>query len=153
DFGAVGRIHAVSREALQGIAFGFAVNDGSIIARAVRHMMGDAEHIDMRQLERDLSVLLGEAQSSGVSAAAMVGVSDVIDRPVLRPARSMMILSRALITVEGTLRGLDSSFELGSEATDLVATDHREELGTPQELLQRELIHALPALRSLPDHA
>jgi ubiquinone biosynthesis protein len=153
DFGAVGRIDAISREALQGIAFGFAVNDGSIIARAVRHMMGDAEHIDMRQLERDMSVLLGEVQSSGFSAAAMVGVIDVIDRHGLRPPRSMMILSRTLITLEGTLRGLDASFELGNEATDLVATDHREELGTPEELLQKELIHALPALRSLPDHA
>src|SRR5262249_42939216 len=56
-------------------------------------------------------------------------------------------------TLEGTLRGLDASFELGNEATELVATDHREELGTPEDLLQRELIHALPALRSLPDHA
>jgi ubiquinone biosynthesis protein len=152
DFGAVGSIDAIAREALQGIAFGFAMNDGSVIARAVRHMVGDAEHIDMRQLERDMSVLLGEVQSAGFSAAAMAGVIDVIERHGLRPPRSMLILSRTLITLEGTLRGLDPSFELGTQATELVASDHREDLGTPEELLQRELIHALPALRSLPDH-
>jgi len=74
DFGAVGRIDAISREALQGIALGFSLGDGSLIARAVRHMVGDDEQIDMRQLERDLSVLLGEVQSAGFGPAAMAGV-------------------------------------------------------------------------------
>jgi ubiquinone biosynthesis protein len=153
DFGAVGQIDAITRESLQGIALGFSMQDGSLIARAVRHMVGDAEHIDMRQLERDASVLLGEVHTAGLSPAAMAGVIDVIERHGLRPPRSMLILSRTLLTLEGTLRGLDPRFELGSEATQLVATHHREELGTPQELLQRELIRALPALRSLPEHA
>jgi ubiquinone biosynthesis protein len=153
DFGAVGQIDPITREALQGIALGFSMQDGSLIARAVRHMVGDAEHIDMRQLERDMSVLLGEVHAAGLSPAAMAGVIDVIERHGLRPPRSMLILSRTLLTLEGTLRGLDSRFELGREATQLVATDHRDELGTPEELLQRELIRALPALRSLPEHA
>ena len=74
DFGAVGQLDAISRESLQGIAIGFALNDASIIARAVRHMVGDAEHIDMRQLERDMSVLLGEVQAAGFGPAAMTGV-------------------------------------------------------------------------------
>jgi ubiquinone biosynthesis protein len=152
DFGAVGRIDAISREALQGIALGFSLQDGSLIARAVRHMVGDDEQIDMRQLERDLSVLLGEVQSAGFGPAAMAGVIDVIERHGLRPPRSMLLLSRTLITLEGTLRTLAPAFELGPEATELVARDHREDLGTPEELLQKELIHALPALRSLPEH-
>ncbi|TMK88450.1 MAG: AarF/ABC1/UbiB kinase family protein [Actinobacteria bacterium] len=152
DFGAVGRIDAISREALQGIALGFTLGDGSVIARAVRHMVGDTEHIDMRQLERDMSVLLGEVQSGGFSPAAMAGVIDVIERHGIRPPRPMLLLSRTLITLEGTLRGLDSGFDLGTEATELVARDHRDDLGTPEDLLQRELIHALPALRSLPDN-
>jgi ubiquinone biosynthesis protein len=153
DFGAVGRIDAISREALQGIALGFTLGDGSLIARAVRHMVGDAEQIDMQQLDRDMSLLLGEVQAGGFSPAAMAGVIDVIERHGLRPPRSMLLLSRTLITLEGTLRGLDPGFELGSEATALVAQDHRADLGTPEEVVQRELIRALPALRTLPEHA
>jgi ubiquinone biosynthesis protein len=153
DFGAVGRLDVISRESLQGIAIGFALEDASIIARAVRHMVGDSDHIDMRQLERDMSVLLGEVQSAGFGPAAMTGVIDVTERHGLRPPRAMMLLSRALITLEGTLRGLDSSFELGVQASAIVASDHREELGTPEDLVQKELIRALPALRSLPEHA
>lgn len=63
DFGAVGRLDEVSLEALQGMAIGFSVSDGSVIARAVRHLVGD-DRSDMRFLERDLSLLLGEAQGA-----------------------------------------------------------------------------------------
>jgi ubiquinone biosynthesis protein len=115
-------------------------------------MVGDAQHIDMRQLERDMAVLLGEVQSAGFGAAAMAGVIDVIERHGLRPPRSMLLLSRSLITLEGTLRGLDAAFELGTEASKLVAEEHREEFGTPEDLLKKEAIHALPALRTLPEH-
>jgi ubiquinone biosynthesis protein len=153
DFGAVGRIDPIAREALQGIALGFALRDASVVARAVRHLVGDTQHIDMRQLERDMAVLLGEVESAGFGAAAMAGVVGVIERHGIRPPRSMMLLSRTLITLEGTLRMLSPGFELGSEAELIVRSDHREDLGTPEELAQRELIHALPALRTLPEHA
>jgi ubiquinone biosynthesis protein len=83
----------------------------------------------------------------------MAGVIDVIERHGLRPPRPMLLLSRTLITLEGTLKVLAPGFDLGSEAHQLVASDHREDLGTPEEVVQRELIRALPALRSLPDHA
>lgn len=153
DFGAVGRIDPISREALQGIAFGFAMRDASLIARAVRHLVGDERQIDMRQLERDMAVLLGEVESKGFGAAAMAGVVKVIERHGLRPPRPMLLLSRTLITLEGTLRTLAPGFELGAEAEVIVTSDHREDLGTREELMQRELLRALPALRTLPEHA
>jgi hypothetical protein len=44
------------------MAIGFSASDGSVIARAVRHLVGD-DRSDML-LERDLSLLLGEAQGT-----------------------------------------------------------------------------------------
>jgi ubiquinone biosynthesis protein len=152
DFGAVGRIDPISRESLQAIALGFSLRDASLIARAVRHLVGDSAQIDMRQLERDMSILLGEIESTGFGAAALSGVIDVIDRHGLRPPRSMLLLSRTLITLEGTLRNLDPGFDLGREAEQIVARDHREDFGSPEELAKRELVRALPALRTLPEH-
>jgi ubiquinone biosynthesis protein len=152
DFGAVGRIDAISREALQAIALGFAVRDGALIARAVRHLVGD-DQIDMRQLEREMSVLLDEVDATGLSPAAMAGVLDTIERHGLRPPRSMLLLSRTLITLEGTLNTIDPTFSLGGEAELIVTRDHREELGTPEDLIQKELLRTLPALRTLPEHA
>jgi ubiquinone biosynthesis protein len=152
DFGAVGRIDPVTREALMGIAIGFTLRDGSVIARAVRHLVGD-DQSDMRQLERDLSVLIGEVEAGGISPAAMSGVMTVMDRQGLRPPRSMLLLSRTMLTLEGTLKTIDPSFELATEAERLVQRETRGDFGTSEELLRRELLHVLPALRTLPEHA
>jgi ubiquinone biosynthesis protein len=152
DFGAVGRIDPVTREALQGMAIGFSLRDSSIVARAVRHLVGD-DQSDMRQLERDLSLLLGEVEAGGMSPAAMSGVMDVMDRHGLRPPGSMLLLSRTLLTLEGTLKTLDPSFNLPAEAEQLVEGEHRGDLGTPEELLRKELVRMLPVLRTLPEHA
>ncbi len=152
DFGAVGRIDPVIREALQGLAIGFSLKDGAVLARAVRHLVGD-DQIDMRQLERDMSVLLGEVEVGGISPAAMLGVMDVMDRHGLRPPPPMLLLSRTLLTLDGTLRAIDPGFDLASEAQLLVSHDDREELGNAEELLRRELVRILPALRTLPEHA
>lgn len=99
-----------------------------------------------------MSLLLGEIESAGFGVAALSGVIDVIDRHGLRPPRSMLLLSRTLITLEGTLKSIDPGFDLGRQAEQIVARDHREDFGTPEELLRRELFRALPALRTLPEH-
>ena len=103
DFGSVGRLDPVTLEALQGMAIGFSIRDGSVIARAVRHLVGD-DRSDMRVLERDMSLLLGEAQGGGFSPAVLSGVLDVMERHGLRPPRAMLLLSRTLLTLEGTLK-------------------------------------------------
>jgi ubiquinone biosynthesis protein len=152
DFGAVGRIDPVTREALVGIALGFTLRDASLVARAVRHLVND-DLIDMRQLERDLSILLGEVQAGGISPAAMGGVLDVMNRHDLRPPGAMLLLSRTLLTLEGTLRAIDPGFDLATEAERLVQRETSGDLGDPEEMLRKELIRVLPALRTLPEHA
>ncbi|MBV9422063.1 MAG: hypothetical protein JOZ98_04070 [Solirubrobacterales bacterium] len=152
DLGAVGRIDPVTREALQGLAIGFTLRDGAVLARAVRHLVGD-DQIDMRQLERDLAMLLGELEEGGLSPAAMAGVLEVMDQHGMRPPRSMLLLSRTLITLEGTLRTIDPAFELAPEAQKLVSSEQQAVTGSREELVQRELVRTLPALRTLPEHA
>lgn len=152
DFGAVGRIDPVTREALQGIAVGFSIRDGSILARSVRYLVGH-DQFDLRQLERDCSILLGEIDAGGLSPAAMAGMIDVMERHGLRPPPSMLLLSRTLITLEGTLKSIDPTFELASEASELVANEQQQVLGNPQDLIRKELVRALPALRTLPEYA
>ncbi len=152
DFGAVGRIDPVTREALQGMAIGFSLRDGSVLARSVRYLVGH-DHMDMRQLERDMSVLLGEVDSGGLSPASMSAMMDVMERHGLRPPRPMLLLSRTLITLEGTLKTIDASFDLASEAEAIVTRDQHEALGSPEEIAKKEVLRAVPALRTLPEHA
>jgi len=152
DFGAVGRLDPVTLEALQGIALGFSMRDGSVIARGVRHLVGD-DRSDMRLLERDLSLLLGEAHAGGISPAVLGGVLDVMERHGLRPPRMLLLLTRTLLTLEGTLKIIDPDFDLPAQASELATRDALGDRGAPKELLRRELVRALPALRTLPEHA
>jgi ubiquinone biosynthesis protein len=80
-------------------------------------------------------------------------VLGVMERHGLRPPRALLLLSRTLLTLEGTLRLIDPEFDLAAEASKLVGQDGLMPVGTPKEILRRELIRALPALRSLPEHA
>jgi ubiquinone biosynthesis protein len=64
----------------------------------------------------------------------------------------MLLLSRTLITLEGTLNTLEPGFDLGREAEQIVARDHRDDFGEPEEVVRKELLRALPALRTLPEH-
>jgi ubiquinone biosynthesis protein len=152
DFGAVGRLDPVTLEALQGMAIGFSVGDGSVIARAVRHLVGD-DRSDMRLLERDLSLLMGEVEGVCISPAILGGVLGVMERHGLRPPRTLLLLSRTLLTLEGTLKLIDPEFDLPAQASELVVRDRLGDLGSPKEVLRRELVRALPALRTLPEHA
>jgi ubiquinone biosynthesis protein len=151
DFGAVGRIDPVTLEALQGFAIGFKLKEPSMIARAIRHLVGD-DQLDLRNLERDLAVVMGEFSTAGFGPETMGAVLGVMEKHGLRPPASMLLLSRTLLTLEGTLKTLEPSFELAIEAEHLVAGDEYVQLGSPEQVLQRELVRALPALRTLPEH-
>jgi ubiquinone biosynthesis protein len=64
----------------------------------------------------------------------------------------MTTLSRALLTLDGTLKVIDPSFEMSTEATALVGDLDSSGLGTTDEIVKHELLRVLPVLRGLPDH-
>jgi ubiquinone biosynthesis protein len=63
------------------------------------------------------------------------------------------LLSRTLLTLEGTLHTIYPSFDLPSEAESMVKREQHGELGSPEDLLRKEFLRTLPALRTLPEHA
>ena len=153
DFGAVGRLDPVALEGLQGIALGFAMSDPTVLARAVRHLADDDSSTDLRALERDVGVLLGEVGAAGgLSPEVMRQLLALMERHGLEPPGSMVLLSRTMLTLEGTLKVLDPGFDLAPEAERIVARD-QSPISEPRELIQHELLRALPALRTMPDHA
>jgi ubiquinone biosynthesis protein len=87
-----------------------------------------------------------------MSPAVMTGVLATMERHDLTPPGSMVLLGRTLLTLEGTLRVIDPSFELARAANTMLG-ESRDEFADPKAILQHELVHALPALRALPDHA
>jgi len=64
---------------------------------------------------------------------------------------ALTLLSRSLLTLEGTLGLLNPGFDFAGTGTELARADADDTMGTPDEIMQRELIRALPSLRTLPE--
>ena len=153
DFGSVGRLDARALDGLRGIALGVAMNDVNVLARAARDLSGN-QSVDLRALETDLSAQLAALGAPGGLDPRVIGeVLSVMQRHHMPPPPSITLLARSLFTLEGTLTTIDPQFSLVQKSEQIVMAEHREILGTPQEILQREALRSLPALRTLPEHA
>ncbi|HEX4246183.1 MAG TPA: AarF/UbiB family protein, partial [Acidimicrobiales bacterium] len=120
DFGAVGLLDSNSRQSLKEIALGMSIGEPMLMARAVRRLAG-SDSIDLRILEADLSALMVEADTGGrFDPKVIPAVLALMSRHGLRVPRSMSTLSRALLTLDGTLKIIDPMFEMSTEATALV---------------------------------
>lgn len=153
DFGAVGLLDPVTRRALEDMAIGMTADEPTVVARAVRHLAGTEATADLRSLESDVARLMVES-AGGFDPALIQAVLTVMARHGLQVPPSMTSLSRALLTLDGTLRVIDPSFDLAAEAGAAAAA-----VAAPEgdfaggDLVQQELRRALPALRTLPEHA
>ena len=151
DFGAVGRLSPLVLESLQEMAIGFQLNDPVVLARATSHLAGGDEGGDSRALEADIGLVLSEGLGSGsFDPQAMSLMLEVMQRHGLEVPSAMTVLSRALLTLEGTLRTIDPSFNIAHEATALLPELADQKSDMLQQQLEKEVIRALPSLRTLP---
>ncbi|HEX3795331.1 MAG TPA: AarF/UbiB family protein [Acidimicrobiales bacterium] len=152
DFGAVGLLDTNSRQSLKEIALGMSIGEPLLVARAVRRLSG-TDSVDLRLLEADLSVLMVEADAGGrFDPKAIPAILSLMARHGLRVPRSMTTLSRALLTLDGTLKIIDPLFEMSTEATALVGDLDADAASMTDDVVKHELLRALPVLRGLPDH-
>jgi ubiquinone biosynthesis protein len=75
---------------------------------------------------------------------------EVMQRHGLEVPGAMTVLSRALLTLEGTLRTIDPTFNIAQAATALLPELADQKSDMLQQQLEKEVIRALPSLRTLP---
>ncbi len=115
------------------------------------HLAGGDEGGDSRALEADIGLVLTEGLGSGsFDPQAMSLMLEVMQRHGLEVPGAMTVLSRALLTLEGTLRTIDPSFNIARAATALLPELADEKSDMLQQQLEKEVIRALPSLRTLP---
>ncbi len=154
DFGAVGYLDPLMLNSLQMLVLGVAMFEPSLLTRAVLRIAGTNTTVDRDSLETDLSLLLAQqARAGGFDPRSLGDVVTVMLRHHLAPPPAFTTLSRALITLEGTLRVLDPDFEVGHEAMTAFAEGRATPAAETKDQVQKELIRALPTLRTLPGHA
>ena len=153
DFGSVGQLDAVALNGLRSVAMGIATSDAGVLARATRELAGNDLSVDLRSLEADLAGSLAQLDAGGgVDPRMLMQVLAVMHKHDMRVPTSVTLLARALLTLEGTLTIIDPAFSLATESRALIEETGTSAFGTPKEMLQREALRSLPALRTLPEH-
>ncbi|MEK4091313.1 MULTISPECIES: ABC1 kinase family protein [unclassified Viridibacillus] len=157
DFGAVGRLGPVQQKGLRTLFIGIERNDPEIVLEGLKNLLVDTNGMDEEGLLQALSQLLIQLQYlDKVSTEELVQtLFTIIQHYELKLYPMVGVALRALITLEGTLNGVDPTFDLFSEAKRFTAKNKRSfvTISSPTELkdhLQQELIMMLPMLKQMP---
>ena len=152
DFGAVGRLDPIQQAAIIDLMVALARRDVSLLRDAVERVADLAETTSPEQLERALARLMAEHVRPGgtVDPSVLQDLVATLSRFGMRLPTDVVLLSRALVTVDGTLRALRPDISLVAAATELVDRG-TETVVDPKELARDELLAMVPHLRRLPE--
>ena len=109
DFGAVGRLDPLQQAAIVDIFFALTRRDVGMLREGVELLTGGTDDATPEELERALARLLAEHVRPGggtVDPAVMQELVSTLSRLGLRLPTDVVLLSRALVTVDGTMRAL-----------------------------------------------
>jgi ubiquinone biosynthesis protein len=153
DFGAVGRLDPIQQAAIVDMMVALSRRDVSMLRDGVERIAELADMTPPEQLERALARLLADHVRPGgtVDPAVLQDLVATLSRFGMRLPTDVVVLSRALVTVDGTLRALCPDVSLVSAATQLVDGDRGEAIVDPAQLARDELLAMVPHLRRLPE--
>jgi ubiquinone biosynthesis protein len=154
DWGAVGRIDAGLRGALQRLLLALVRGDPVILTDALLDVVNRPEQLDEPRLERTLGRFLAQCFAAGVTPDAAMFTSlfrIVADYGLAVPPEIATVL-RALATMEGTLTQLAPPFDIVAEARRFAGKQLAAQL-SPEAIRNTaadELAALTPMLRRLP---
>lgn len=153
DFGAVGRLDPIQQAAIVDMMVAMSRRDVSMLRDGVERIAELADMTPPEQLERALARLLADHVRPGgtVDPAVMQDLVATLSRFGMRLPTDVVVLSRALVTVDGTLRALCPDVSLVGAATQLMDGDRGEAIVDPAQLARDELLAMVPHLRRLPE--
>jgi len=152
DFGAVGRLDPIQQSAVVDMLIALSQHDVSLLRDAIERVAEMSEAISAERLERALSRLMADnVRATGtVQPTAMQDLVALLASFGIRLPGDLVILSRALVTLDGTLRVIAPGMSLASAAVEQL-TSTEEPVVDRNAMIRDELLAALPHLRRLPD--
>jgi ubiquinone biosynthesis protein len=153
DFGAVGRLDPIEQAAIIDVMIAVARRDVALLRDGVERVADITETSSPDELERALARLIAEHVRPGaaVDPAVFDELVATLARFGMRLPADVVLLSRALVTVDGTLRTLVPEMSLVTAAMSLVERKDERALVDRKELVRDELVSMLPHLRRLPE--
>ncbi|MFJ7186201.1 ABC1 kinase family protein [Lysinibacillus xylanilyticus] len=159
DFGAVGRLGATQQEGLKLIITGIHLNDSSVLFDGVTLLVENADHAERAKIEQAIDqILLKISYVDRIPTEELIHALFTVVRDfglTFYPAVGLAL--RSLVTLDGTLRVIDPSFDIFTEAKDFSSEYMRAAFLKPfkepmatKERLQEELAMLIPTLRKMP---
>lgn len=154
DFGSVGRIDKVTRTALVRMLLAWEFDDPVSATDALLVMVDRPEHLDERQLERDMGAFMATYTVAGatIGSAAVADLFGIVARNGLTMPPELAAALRTIGTIEGTLSWLVPDYNIITQAR-IFAERYMKGLLRPTSLMDtvtEELASLLPLLQRLP---
>ena len=157
DFGSTGVLDPNTLDALGGLLLASTLKDPEMLKRSVLTISPPPPGTDVTALEADLGrfMVLHVSGGAGFDVGMLKAMIEVLRHNRLPVPTSLTLLSRALITLDGTLRTMCPGFAFAQVAQAQASTMMMPATDTDavNEMMQKELLRAMPSLRTLPGHA
>jgi ubiquinone biosynthesis protein len=152
DFGATGRLDSLQQAAIIDMFFAMAHRDVRLLRDAVERMTTTADNTSPDELERALARVMAEHIRPGatVDPRVMQELVTTLSYFGLHLPADIVLLSRALVTLDGTLRVLCPGRSLMGAFVELLQSPS-DSMFDRDEMIRNELLSALPHLRKLPE--
>jgi len=153
DFGAVGRLDPIQQAAVVDILAALMRRDVSLLRDGIERV-AEVHNADRpEELERALARLLADhvRVTGAVDPSVLQDLVATLARFGIRLPTDLVVLSRALVTLDGTLRVLAPEMSLVTAATESMTSASAPAPIDRDEMLRDEMLAVLPHLRRLPD--
>jgi ubiquinone biosynthesis protein len=153
DFGATGRLDTIQQQAVIDMLVALVKRDASMLRDGVERVADVGSHVSRDKLDRALARLLADHVGPGgsIDVRALADLIPLLGTFEITLPGDLVVLMRALITLDGTLGVLCPGFSVIAAGKQLAQDAAQEQMeGDPNELLQQALIAELPVLRRLP---
>lgn len=154
DFGSVGRIDTMLRQALQHMLLAIEYGDPAGLRDALLEVVSRPEEIDESRLERALGQFMARHLHRGArpDVEMFTDLFRIVSSYGLAVPSEIAAVFRALATLEGTLTTLEPAFDIVAEAREFASRQLSEQLGptSVRDEATKEVLALLPVLRRLP---
>jgi ubiquinone biosynthesis protein len=152
DFGATGRLDTIQQDAVVDMLIALVKRDASLLRDGVERVADVGAHVSRDKLDRALARLLADHVGAGgtVDVRALADLVPLLGEFEITLPGDLVVLLRALITLDGTLGVLSPGFSVIAAGKQLAQEAAAEQSSDPNDVMQEALISELPVLRRLP---
>lgn len=154
DLGAVGRLGPTYRTAVMSMLMAASVGDSHLLRTALAEVIRVDSRVDLHDLDFAIQEFFDRhfVEGKGITTAAFADLSTIVGTFGLRLPDWFGTLSRTMVTLEGTLKGIDPDFALvdaGRAFGERYVKD-RHGFDGLRAAIEKEALTQLPRLRRIP---